>query len=181
MKLYRCLVFAIWTSAAAFGQAIVEHAVGTAAAGAASAGAKGAGSAVGGVFGRLTETIEKSGATGTADPVKTPAPAASSSTATSNGKPTVANSVTQPGAPGKTLDDSKPVRKATPIELSKIRDGMERAELIDLYGEPLMKFSERNSSRLLETFWYNDAASHSVTVKLIDGKVSIPAPSVRIR
>ena len=146
---------------AARGQAAVEHSLATAGASTASAGVKGAGESIGGVFRSLSETIDKAGTAKRS----VSAPAAKAATT-----PPV---VSKPAA--------KPVLASQPIDPSQVPVGLDDAELIQRFGEPVLRFSETRNSQLVETLWYNTTtSSDQVEIRLIAGKVaSVRPPSVQ--
>ena len=57
-----------------------------------------------------------------------------------------------------------------PVSFSVVTAGMDRAELVKLFGKPSMSVSGMESHALTETFWYQ-TPTESVTVILRDGKV----------
>ena len=147
----------VFCAVAAYGQAIVEHSAATAGASTAAAGAaKGVGKSIGGVFSSLSNTLDKAGTT-----------RRTGSTAASGTVITVSN----PSKPS-----AKPVSASKPIDPSQVTEGLDRAELIKRFGEPVLQLSESSSSQLVERLWYNTTASDQVEIKLIDGKVASVRP-----
>jgi hypothetical protein len=155
----------IW-AAAACGQAIVEHSVVTSGASAAAAGAKGTGNSIGGVFRRLGGTLDKAGAS------KENANRAGAAKQDANTP--AANAVAAPS--GQSRPSAKPVPASQSIDPSQITEGLDGAELIQRFGEPVLRFSEKRNSQLVERLWYNTAASDQFEVRLIDGKVASVRP-----
>ena len=151
---------------AARGQAVVEHSLATAGSSAAAAGVKGAGESIGGVFRSLSETIDKSGtAKGS---VNTP-PARAVNTRAARAATTTPPVESKPAA--------KPVLGSKPIDPSQVTVGLDGDELIQRFGEPVLRFSETRNSQLVERLWYNTTtSSDQLEVRLIGGKVASVRP-----
>jgi hypothetical protein len=146
----------VFCAAAACGQAIVEHSVATAGASTATAGVKGTGKSIGGVFRSLSETLDKAG------------------TAKENGNAPAPNAVTT--LSGRSKQSAKPVPATEPIDPSQVTEGLDRAELIKRFGEPVLRVSERRNSQLVERLWYNTTTSDQIEIKLIGDKVASVRP-----
>jgi hypothetical protein len=146
----------VFCAVVAHGQTIVEHSAVTAGASTAAAGAKGAGNPIGGVFSSLSDTLNKAGTT-----------RRTGSTAASGTVITLSN----PSKPS-----AKPAPASKPIDPSQVTEGLDRAELIKRFGEPVLQLSESSSSQLVERLWYHTTASDQVEIKLIDGKVASIRP-----
>ena len=156
MRIFWYFSIGVSCAVAACGQAIVEHSLATAGASAAATGVKGAGKSIGGVFRSLTETLDKAG------------------TAKENGKTPATSAVTTP--PDRPKQSAKPVPASKPIDPSQVTEGLDGAELIQRFGEPVLRFSERRNSQLVEKLWYNTATSDQLEIRLIDGKVALVRP-----
>jgi hypothetical protein len=150
MKSLGFLVVGFACAAIAWSQAAVEYTVGAGAATGAAAGAKGAGQAVGGVFGAVTQTLNKAGQPG--------APGASAATASS----------TTSAAP--TTSRSRSVA-TKPINPSDVTVGMDRDEILARFGEPATRTTQIRLSRMIDTFWYSTTTKDELIVSLTDGKV----------
>ena len=151
MKVTQFLSVSAFCAIAACGQAVVEHSTVTAGASAASAGAGGVGKSIGGVFRSLNETADK--ATPAKSNANLPASAA-------------ANPRSTPARP-----PSKPSPVSAPIDPSKITEGLDRDKLTEMFGEPLLRFSEIRKSGSVERLWYN-TTSGQIAIVLIDDKVA---------
>jgi hypothetical protein len=164
MKVFWCFSIGVLWAVAACGQAIVEHSLATAGASAAAGGVSGAGKSIGGVFRSLSETIDKgtAKASGTT-PAATPAP-----TPARNGATAV--------APGRSKPSAKPVPASKPVDPSEVTPGLDRAELIQRFGEPVLSFSERRHSQLVERLWYNTTGPDQLEIQLIGDKVASVRP-----
>ena len=161
MKVFWCFSIGVLWAVAACGQAIVEHSLATSGASAAAGGVSGAGKAIGGVFRSLSETIDKAGtakASGTA-PAPTSAPNAATTPSQGGSKPSV-----------------KPVPASKPVDPSEVIPGLDRAELIQRFGEPVLSFSERRHSQLVERLWYNTTGPDQLEIQLIGDKVASVRP-----
>jgi hypothetical protein len=156
----------VFWAVAACGQAIVEHSVATAGSSAATAGVSGAGKSIGGVFRSLNETLDKAGGPGTAEGNgSTPAPKAV----------TTGYERSRPSA--KPVPASKPVPISKPIDPSQVTVGLDRAELIERFGEPVLSFSETRNSQLVERLWYNTTTTtDQLEIRLIGDKVASVRP-----
>ena len=157
MKVRRFLSVSALCTIAACGQAIVEHSVATAGASSASAAAGGAGQSIGGVFRNASETVDKAGI--------------------SNSKATtpVSGAASPGSSPAK--PPSKPSPVSAPIDPSKITEGLDRDQLIKMFGEPLLGFSEIRKSESVESLWYN-TTSGQIEITLINDKVpALRAPA----
>lgn len=161
MKVFWCFSIGVLWAVAACGQAIVEHSLATSGASAAAGGVSGAGKSVGGVFRSLSETIDKAGtakASGT-----TPAPASAPNAATTQ-------------SAGGSKPSAKPVPASKPVDPSEVTPGLDRAELIQRFGEPVLSFSERRHSQLVERLWYNTTGPDQLEIQLIGDKVASVRP-----
>ena len=166
MRAFWYFSIGVFWAVAACGQAIVEHSVATAGSSAATAGVSGAGKSIGGVFRSLNETLDKAGGPGTAKGnSNAPAPKAET-TGYERAKPS-AKSV--PPA-------SKPVPISKPIDPSQVTVGLDRAELIERFGEPVLSFSETRNSQLVERLWYNTTTPDQLEIRLIGDKVASVRP-----
>src|SRR5258705_3299670 len=116
----------VFCAVAAYGQTIVEYSAATAGASTAAAGAKGAGKSIGSVFSGLSATLDKAGTTR-----RTGSTAASSTVIT----------LSNPSKPS-----AKPVPASKPIDPSQVTEGLDRAELIKRFGEPVLQLSETSGS-----------------------------------
>jgi hypothetical protein len=164
MKVFWCFSIGVLWAVAACGQAIVEHSLATAGASAAAGGVSGAGKSIGGVFRSVSETIDKAGtakASGTT-PAATlaAAPAPNGATAQS----------------GRSKPSVKPVPASKPVDPSEVTPGLDRAELIQRFGEPVLSFSERRHSQLVERLWYNTTGPDQLEIQLIGDKVASVRP-----
>ena len=156
MRVFGYFSIVAFCAVAACGQTIVEHSVATAGASAAAAGVRGTGKSIGGAFRSLSETLDKAG------------------TAKENGNTPAPNAV----APlsGQSKRSTKPVPASKPIDPSQVTEGLDRAELIERFGEPVLRFSEKRNSQLVERLWYNTATSDQIEIKLIGDKVASVRP-----
>jgi tetratricopeptide (TPR) repeat protein len=125
---------------------------GSAEASAASARVEGTGKSIGGVFRSLSETLDKAG------------------TAKENGNTPATKAVTT--LSGRSKQPAKPVPARKRIDPSQVTEGLDRAELIRRFGEPVLRFSERSNSQLVERLWYNTTMSDQLEIKLIGDKVA---------
>jgi hypothetical protein len=73
---------------------------------------------------------------------------------------------------GQSKQSVKPVPPSPPIDPSQVTEGLDRAELIKRFGEPVLRFSERRNSQLVERVWYNTTTPDQVEIKLIGDKVA---------
>ena len=152
----------LFLTAAAFGQAVVEHTTATAAGTAgAAAGGQGVSKSIGGILGNLGKTLEKvknpDAPQQTAGPtqiVTPPAPARAN-----------AETARETGAPA-------PIEPALrkPVRPEFVKIGMTRAELTKRVGSPFMKTSRVDGSDFVETYYFN-AEEDIVVVTLREGKV----------
>ena len=156
MRIFWYFSIGVSCAVAACGQAIVEHSLATAGASAAATGVRGAGKSIGGVFRSLTDTLDKAG------------------TAKENGKTPARSAVTTP--PDRPKQTAKPVPASKPIDPSQVTEGLDGAEVIQRFGEPVLRFSETRSSHLVEKLWYNTTTSDQFEIRLIDGKVALVHP-----
>ena len=156
--LFVCLLPAF--SLAAYGQAMVEHALGTARAGAAGGAMKGAGKSAGGVLGNAAKTLDKAAK---------PAASADAKTAKASSPATAAPAAPAPAAsaPAAAAEPPKPAP-----DPSLITTGLERQELLAKFGKPSMKLTGMNAGQVVETYWYRAAGHDTVIVTLRDGKVA---------
>ena len=156
---------------AARGQAVVEHSLATAGSSAAAGSVKGAGESIGGVFRSLTETIDKAG-TPTRSTNPPPGRAANPTPAARAASPTTVGS--KPAA--------KPVAASQPVDPSQVTVGLDGDELIQRFGEPVLRFSETRNSQLVERLWYNTTnSSDQLEVRLIGGKVASVRPPAGLK
>ena len=151
MYLFRSLTLTVACAIGASGQAVVEHAIGTAAAAAASSGAQGAGQAAGGVFGSLTKVLEKS----------TSSSEKSSQSASRASIQTPAPTASRPKAPASRIIDS-----------SMVVAGLTRAEIFELCGAPTSAVQRTRSGSVIETLWYKTTNGDELEVQIVDGKVA---------
>ncbi len=171
MKRFGVFVFpaglVLYLTAAAFGQAVVEHTTATAAGTAgAAAGGQGVSKSIGGILGNLSKTLEKvknsDAPQETAGPTQIVAPTAPArgnvETAREAGAPT-------PAEPA--------VRK--PVRPEFIKIGMARTELVKRVGSPFMKTSRVDSADFFETYYFN-AEEDIVVVTLREGRVTDISP-----
>jgi hypothetical protein len=156
MRIFWYFTISVSWAVAAWGQAIVEHSLATAGASAAATGVRGTGKSIGGVFGSLTETLDKAGTA--KEKGRTPAPSAVT---------------TRPGPP---KQSAKPVPASKPIDPSQVTEGLDGAEVIQRFGEPVLRFSETRNSHFVEKLWYNTTTSDQLEIRLIDGKVALVHP-----
>ena len=140
----------------------MESAVVTAGSSAAAAGVKGAGKSIGGVFQKLSETLDKSGSIEKAGSVEKPGsrPAVVAETSVSS----------QPKQP------AKPVPGTKSVNPSEITEGLGRAELIERFGEPLLSLTQTTNSQIVERMWYRTTTSEKIEIKLIGGMVAATPP-----
>ncbi|MBI3665646.1 MAG: hypothetical protein HY236_05365 [Acidobacteria bacterium] len=151
-------------SVCSYGQAMVEHALGTARAGAAGGAMKGAGKAAGGVLGNAAKALDQ--AAGKPDgQANTSAKSVKAGPST----PTSTNSPAPVPAPASAAaaEPSPPA-----LDPSQITVGLERRELVAKFGKPSMKMTAMNASQVVETYWYRAASRDTVVVILRDGKVA---------
>ncbi len=164
MRILLCFSVCFLSAVSVCGQAAVEHsAITGAGATAASAGSKGAGQSIGGVFRSLSGTLEKAGSAPVAA-AKAPTAAPGVKTA-STARPVPSKQPTEPPAPA-----------TKPIDPALVTEGLDRAELIERFGEPVLQMSETKNSQLVERLWYNATRSNQVEIRLIDGKVASVRP-----
>jgi hypothetical protein len=130
------------------GQGIVEHGIID---GKTAAGAAGAGASVLGVLSKMGNTTEKAAKTGGTPAAPPP-------------RAVQADDIEAPRPP------SSPAPAAAPVSFSAVTEGMDRAEVLKLFGKPSMSVSGMDARALTETFWYQ-TATESVTIVLHDGKV----------
>lgn len=165
MKVFWCFSIGVLWAVAACGQAIVEHSLATSGASAAAGGVSGAGKSIGGVFRGLSETIDKAGTAKASGTTPAPIPAATSAP----------NAATTP-SPGGSKPSAKPVPASKPVDPSEVTPGLDRAELIQRFGEPVLSFSERRHSQLVERLWYNTTGPDQLEIQLIGDKVASVRP-----
>jgi hypothetical protein len=156
MRFFWYLSIGVLSACTACAQTVVEHAIITGGASGAAAGAKGAGKSVGGVFGSLSGTLDKAGTASATSAAAAPPAQAPAAQPKESAKP----------APPRLVDPSQ------------VTVGMSRAELIKLFGEPVMRLSERSNAQLVERFWYNTTATDPLEVRLMGGKVASIRPPV---
>lgn len=140
-----------------WGQAAVEHTVGTGAAAGATTGARGAGQGIGGVFSGLSKALEKAGDSKSQD---TSAPASASSRAS-------VQRVTRT-----TADAGGNVPASKPIDPSVVVEGLTQAEVLELCGAPSTSLQQTRGSSLVETLWYPTIDGDELKVEIVDGKVA---------
>ena len=156
-------LFLIAGATALQGQTIIEHGVID---GKTAAAAAAAGTSIVGILGQINRTVEKK--------MEPPPPAAKP-------KPRVPPSPQDEGArlpdvprPSGSIASavpSTPKPEHEQVSFSLIVEGMDRDELVRLFGKPSMSVSGVESSALFETYWYQ-TATESITVVLRNGKVS---------
>jgi hypothetical protein len=156
MRVFWYFSIGVFCAVAACGQAIVEDSVATAGASAAAGGLKDTGKSVGGVFRGAGETLDKAGS------------------AKKNRNTTTQNSVI--ARSGQSSQTVKSVPASNPIDPSQVTKGLDRAELIARFGEPVLRFSETRNSQLVERLWYNSTTSDQFEIRLIDDKVASAHP-----
>jgi hypothetical protein len=161
MKVFWCFSIGVLWAVAACGQAIVEHSLATSGASAAAGGVSGAGKSTGGVFRSLSETIDKAGTAKASGATAAPASAP--------------NAATTPSAAG-SKPSAKPVPASKSVDPSEVTPGLDRAELIQRFGEPVLSFSERRHSQLVERLWYNTTGPDQLEIQLIGDKVASVRP-----
>jgi len=153
MKWFWSLSIVLFCAVEVSGQSVVEYSLGTAGASAAGAGVQGAGQAISGVFGALTQTLQKGGEKSTTT-IVTPAPV----------------------QPAKSSVPAIPVVESKPVDPAQVSVGLDRAELLKRCGDPVTLMSETKSSKVIETFSYNTTTHDVLEVKVIDGKVASITP-----
>jgi hypothetical protein len=129
-------------------QTMVEHSLVTAGAASAAAGMKKVGDSVGSALGKVSQTLDHAGTSARAGGAS--ARAGSTTVIVLKGAASAAE--------GPNLAAPDPVA---------VKTGMEAAELIKRFGQPVMKLSDGGN----ETWWYG-AGAGSVRVELRDGKVA---------
>lgn len=161
MRLTRTIPFLFSTTLAAVvsaqAQTVVEHSLATGAMGTAAAGgAKGASKSIGNVLGSVNKTLSKAGSVDSKGSSST-----TSETIVTTSKPS-SGAVSAKSKPG---------------DLSIIRVGMARVELVKLVGKPMMKTSRVEGTAFVETFYYQ-GPDDVIVVTLRDGKVTevVPPP-----
>lgn len=161
MKLFSFLSATLLLAVAAQGQALVEYSIATAGASTAAAGgAKGVGSSIGGVFNNLNQILNQA-AKSNGDGPKSVRSASTASTIVLS-------------AP-KQYEKPVPVKPVNPIDVAI---GLERAELLERYGPPLVSTTDTTNSQLTERMWYPGTTAAEVEIKLTGGKVAsiLPPP-----
>ena len=156
-------------SATAWSQTLVEYGLGVAAAG--TAGAGGAGShGIAGVFSNLTKTLNSTAEAGTAAATTQPAKAATAKgkTAAAAAQPAVTEVAAPPAPP-------KPV--VVYEDPAGIKTGMEQAELLKRFGEPMAKITTGSNA---ESLTY-DAKDRVIEVEMRAGKVYSVQPKSKPR
>ena len=152
--------------AVTYGQTAVEHSVITA--GSSAAGAKGVGSSIGGVFKKLNEKLDTTAKSGKAE--KKVAIAARAKDPAPNSAPAAVPLMAPP----------QPVPAPKFTDPSDITEGLARADLIERFGEPLLRVMEASGSQPVERMWYQATKYRQIEVRLIDGKVaSVHPPPVK--
>jgi hypothetical protein len=154
MKSLWLLSIALFCAITVSGQAVVEYSLGTAGASAAGTRIEGAGAGVAGVFGALTQTLQKAGDKAVSSAI-TPAP-----------EPPVVQSKPV---------DVKPV-ETKPIDPAQVSVGLDRAEMIKRCGDPATLTTETKNSKFIETFAYNTTTHDVLEIKVMDGKVASITP-----
>ena len=138
-------------------QAITEYGLGTARSGAVGAGGKNASTGIKGVFDNLSKKLESANE---AKPAAAAAPAKSAPAA----KPSAAAASAEPAKP----DAAAPAAPAVIFEDPEgINTGMERAELLQRFGEPSVKVATGPGREFL-TY---EGKERRVVVDMRDGKV----------
>ena len=173
MRAFWYFSIGVFWAVAACGQAVVEHSLANAGASAASAGASGVGKSIGGVFRSLSETVDKAGV------------------GKESGKPPAAGADIAPSGQAKQsarvaptsrpVPASKPVPISKPVDPSEVTVGLDRAELIQRFGEPVLSFSETRNSQLVERLWYNTTTTtDQLEIRLIGDKVASVRPPASV-
>jgi hypothetical protein len=140
-------------------QTMVEHSLITAGASSAAAGMKKAGDSIGSALDKVSQTLDKAGASAK------PGASAKAGTSARAGASTTAGSAAVIVPKGPASADEGP-NLAAP-DPAAVKTGMDAAELIKRFGQPMMKLSDGGN----ETWWYG-AGAGSVRVELRDGKVA---------
>ena len=135
-----------------FAQAVVESAIITAGSATAAGGAAGVGKSIGGVFNSLNKTLSKA---------KEGAPPASSPERTEE----LVRTRIAPAEPA-----LEPVKR-DPIDVSAIKRGMSRSELIEKTGNPSLKITRNDGQAFLETMWYERPGQPDTVIRLKNGVV----------
>lgn len=152
MKTACCIAVFLCLPISLFAQAVVESAIITAGSATAAGGASGVGKSIGGVFNSLNKTLSK---------IKDGAPPAASpekaeelvSTRIAAGEP------------------APEVAKRDPIDISAIKPGMKRSELIERTGNPSLKITRNDGPAFLETMWYERPGQPDTVIQLKNGVV----------
>ncbi|MGD0199312.1 MAG: hypothetical protein ABSD27_01030 [Bryobacteraceae bacterium] len=142
-------------------QTMVEHSLVTAGAASAGAGMKKAGDSVGSALGKVSQTLDQAGAS-----AKPGASAQAGASARAGGASAKAGSTTIVVVPKGAASAAEGPNLAAP-DPAAVKTGMEAAELVKRFGQPVMKLSDGGN----ETWWYG-AGDDSVRVELRDGKVA---------
>jgi len=158
----------VFWAVAACGQATVEHSLATAGSSAATAGVSGTGKAIGGVFRSLSETVDKAGVG-----KESGKPPATGADIAPSGQVKQSARVAPTSKP---LPVSKPIPISKPVDPSQVTVGLDRAELIERFGEPVLSFSETRNSQLVERLWYNTTTPDQLEIRLIGDKVASVRP-----
>jgi len=135
-------------------QSIVEHGIID---GKTAAAAAGAGASVLGVLRQMGNATDAAAKVGTPAPVQVAPPPRPMPISSDDDGPRGSASSTPP-------------RIGPPVSFSVVTAGMDRAELLKIFGKPSMSVSGMESHALTETYWYQ-TPTESVTVILRDGKV----------
>lgn len=139
------------TPALALAQAVVEHATITAGTGVGTAGSTaGVGQSIGGIFQNLNKTLgQQSGASrAPLSRVRTPGAAKTESAG----------------------EESAPVFE--PIDPSLIKVGLPREELVEKFGEPMVKYANQRDGKEGEVYLYSSVKKDQVEIFLENGKVA---------
>jgi hypothetical protein len=162
---------------AAWSQTLVEYGLGAAAAGTAGAAAGGAGgSAIAGVFANLTKTLNATTNQAVANGSTTtqPAKAGTARVRTATASPAATAATAEVGA----VPAPAPPKPAVVYEdPAGIRTGMEQAELLSRFGEPMMKVTTGQDAASL-TY---DGKDRVYDVEVRDGKVYSVQPKSKPR
>lgn len=153
-------------------QTMIEYGASAGRAGA-SASAAGAGKGAAAAFGRVTQAL--SGAAKASDEAKPSAPSAPSAAVPSYAPvASAAAPAAASSSPVITVSSAPAAQKEEPLkpaDLTALKTGMDRDEMLEKVGKPSMSLSSLESSTMVETCWYKNG-SDSVTVTLRDGKVA---------
>ena len=147
----RLAFLSFFAASLAFPQAVVERALGTARSTSAVAPASNTGKQIGGVFNKLSKTLDQAG--------KPANSSAATPAAAGNGE-----TIIVPAMP--------PPKKGAPLDLQVVKPGMEIAMLIEKFGSPEYKIAGSDG----ETWYYTTADRESVALTVALGKVTKVIP-----